>query len=301
MSDLLKDKYLIACCLYLTLILNTYFMVVLLGLLPYLPAASVKLRWLPNWKYAPTDALWLGQCGCFSWFDEHSWCWLVRPLSHFSSERKEAESASLSAKEGLFLADSVVGEGVSEGKWDTSDNPHPPTQLHTPPPWPPPRPPLSSKMPETESEQKMSAFLWPTVSGMKKSPLVYPAEACAQPFGFLFDASCLNFFNYSVQKGKKSKMFSTKKMCTLEGLTHWRTRAKCVRIASDLALCDTEGDFSWWHTISLSICNSICSQNKCAPPSQFWGRICQILVNFGGLYLALFWPLCIIMYRDVLF
>lgn len=60
-------------------------------------------------------------------------------LSCFSTERKEAESASLSAKEeclGRLIEGDQRGGGVAE---DTSDNPHP----HPPPPHPPlPLPPV---------------------------------------------------------------------------------------------------------------------------------------------------------------
>lgn len=121
---------------------------------------------------------------------------LRAPLSCSSTERKEAQSASLSAKEGVFWQTrrrgAQRGRGVAE---DTSDNPPTPPSTTT-------SSSFQRKMPETESEREPPAFPL-TPQSVESEPLPHPhlhspTEAGRRPFGFLFDASCLNFFYYSV-------------------------------------------------------------------------------------------------------
>lgn len=77
---------------------------------------------------------------------------LRAPLSCSSTERKEAQSASLSAKEGVFgqtrRRGDQRGRGVAE---DTSDNPPTPPSTTT-------SSSFQRKMPETESEREPPAF-----------------------------------------------------------------------------------------------------------------------------------------------
>lgn len=113
--------------------------------------------------------------------------------SHFSAERKEAESACLSANKEC-VGRLKVGDRREGGRAavDTSDNPHP-THFQPSPLLPPSSPSFQCKMPETESEQE---------------PLAAPPSDPSmelEHLGFLFDASCLNFFYYSVKTGGRKK------------------------------------------------------------------------------------------------
>lgn len=132
-------------------------------------------------------------------------------LSRFSAERKEAESASLSAKEecfGRLIEGERSGGGVVV---DTFDNP-------------PTHPTPSSTTASSSSPPASVRCLRQRASGSDWLHLLliqdqwnHTCRGWSLALGFLFDASCLNFFYCSVQKegGKKtSEKFSTEK-CVL--------------------------------------------------------------------------------------
>lgn len=128
------------------------------------------------------------------WYDCHR-CWsgadhpLLRLLlfvCNKSTERKEAESASLSAKEECFGR-------LKSGDWrgggraaDTSDSPIPPISAVT-----------SSSSPPTSVRclrQRASGSHWLIQNQWNWNTF----SSCSLACRFLFDASCLNFFYYSV-------------------------------------------------------------------------------------------------------
>lgn len=144
-------------------------------------------------------------------------------LVRFSTERKEAESASLSAKEeswGRLIEGDQRGGGVAE---DASDNPHP--ALH------PPHPPLPLPASVRCLRQRASGSCWLSSdpeSAESEPPPANPPHRRGWSkafFGFLFDASCLNFFLLLCIKEEKKKKseekFSTETNVYSEDLTHW--------------------------------------------------------------------------------
>lgn len=110
-----------------------------------------------------------------------------------------------------------------------------------------------------------------------------PCRGQSMAFGFLFDASCLNFF-ITLYKGRKKKKnrekFSTEK-CVLWRFDTLVNESWRCKIASDLPLYDIEADLLWWDIIDSSVCNSICNRNKCALffLNQFGEEFCWILIN----------------------
>lgn len=193
-------------------------------------------------------------------------------LSCFSTERKEAESASLSAKEerfGRLAEEDRRGGGVVV---DTSDSLHP--ALHH-------RfllfPSRQCKMPETESTWELLAFCWSRISGIRT-----PAEASPWPSDFCLMHLALTFLLLCIKEEKKKnrEKFSTEK-CVLWRFDTLVNESWRCKIASDLPLYDIEADLLWWDIIDSSVCNSICNRNKCALffLNQFGEEFCWILIN----------------------
>lgn len=93
-----------------------------------------------------------------------------------------------------------------------------------------------------------------------------PCRGQSMAFGFLFDASCLNFFLslcIKEEKKKTEKSFLQKKSVLWRFDTLVNKSWRC-KIASDLPLYDIEADLLWWDIIDSSVCKSICNRNKCA-------------------------------------